>query len=77
MPITNENGATIITGKAIDWFRMRTLQSALKLELAGLKGRVNAYALIKQEFGLKGTKERVYEQFAAMVAAAAPKPGDE
>lgn len=74
MPITtNESGATIITGDAIDWFRMRTLLSALKLEIAGLKGRVNAYATIKREFGLKGTKERVYDQFAAMVAAARPQ----
>ena len=74
MPITtNEHGATIVTGEAIDWFRMRTLLSALKLEIVGLKGRVNAYAVIKREFGLKGGRERVYEQFAAMVADAAPK----
>jgi hypothetical protein len=61
-----ESSMTVITGaKNIAMYRLLTLRSALKLEIVGLKasrGR-SAYALIKREFGLKGSKQRVLEQF--------------
>jgi hypothetical protein len=45
-------------------FRLITLRTALKLELLGMKhSRGSVYALIKKEFGLKGSKQKVYDQF--------------
>ena len=59
----------IIEGKEnIESFRLAVLEKALKLELVGLKsgrGR-SAYSVIKSEFGLKGSKQRVYDQFVKL-----------
>ena len=60
---------TVITGTDIDLFRMSVLEKALRLELLGKKGRGrSAYSVIKSEFGLKGNRQSVYDQFKAMVA---------
>ena len=52
----------------INKFRLLTLQSALKLEVLGLsrRGR-SAYSIIKQEFGLTGSKAKALEQFSRMI----------
>ena len=45
--------------------RLLTLRAGLRLEIRGLKvskGR-SCYAIIKQEFGLKGDRASVLEQF--------------
>jgi hypothetical protein len=56
-----------ITGDNIDLFRMSILEKALKLELLGMKGRGrSAYSVIKSEYGLKGNKQSVYDQFKAV-----------
>ena len=59
---------TIITGSNIPKFRMEVLLSGLKLELIGMKrhGR-SMYVIIKDEFGLKGSKQKVYDQFKQIV----------
>ena len=58
---------TAITGDNIDLFRMSILEKALKLELLGMKGRGrSAYSVIKSEYGLKGNKQSVYDQFKAI-----------
>lgn len=61
--------ATIITGKEnIQAYRMKVLKGALKLELLGMKGRGrSAYSIIKSEFGLKGNKQKVFDQFEQML----------
>ena len=57
---------TIITGSDIDLFRMSVLEKALRLELLGMKSRGrSAYSIIKSEFGLKGNRQSVYDQFVA------------
>ena len=58
----------IIEGKEnIDAYRLAVLEKALKLELIGLKGRGrSAYSVIKSEFGLKGNKQKVYDQFVQL-----------
>ena len=62
---------TVITGTDIDLFRMSVLEKALRLELLGMKGRGrSAYSVIKSEYGLKGNRQSVYDQFKAMVADA-------
>lgn len=43
--------------------RIFALKGALKMEIAGLRGRGRtAYSIIKQEFGFKGNKQKVFEQ---------------
>ena len=59
-----------ITGNNIDLFRMSVLEKALKLELLGMKGRGrSAYSVIKAEFGLKGNRQSVYDQFKVYVSS--------
>jgi len=50
-------------------FRQLTLLKGLKLELAGLKlGRgPSCYSRIKREFGLRGNRQSVYNQFSKMI----------
>ena len=61
---------TAITGNNIDLFRMSVLEKALKLELLGMKGRGrSAYSVIKSEFGLKGNRQSVYDQFKVYVSS--------
>lgn len=62
--------STLLTDpKAIMVYNMARLRTALKLEIAGMRvsrGQT-AYAMIKERFGLKGSKQKVYDQFSAMV----------
>ena len=45
-------------------YQMIALEKALKLELLGMKRRgQSAYAIIKQQFGLTGSRQKVYDQF--------------
>jgi hypothetical protein len=55
------------TPEKINAFRLLTLRSALKLEIAGLRASrgFSAYKVIKTEFGFKGDKQSVSDQFAA------------
>lgn len=56
------------TPEAIDQFRLRALRGALKMEILGMKRRgQSAYSIIKQEFGLKGNKQSVLEQFEKLI----------
>ena len=56
------------TPEAINQFRMRALRGALKMEIFGMKRRgQSAYSIIKQEFGLKGNKQSVLEQFEKLI----------
>lgn len=55
---------TLNTPEQIDLFRLMTLRSMLKLEIAGMKrskGRT-AYALLKDELCIGGTRQSVLEQ---------------
>ncbi len=56
------------TPQQIEQFRMRALRGALKMEILGIKRRgQSAYSIIKQEFGLKGNKQSVLEQFEKLI----------
>jgi len=55
--------------KQIEAFRLRTLLKGLKLETMGMKmsrGR-SCYSIIKEDFGLKGSKQKVYDQFKQLL----------
>ena len=56
------------TPEQIEQYRLLTLYQALKLEVAGLKfSRGSAYARIKKEFSLRGSKASVLEQFGKLI----------
>jgi hypothetical protein len=56
------------TPQAIDGFRVRSLRSALKLEILGMSRRgVSAYRMVKDEFGFKGSKQKVLDQLLAYI----------
>ena len=74
MPIENVQGATVITGNAISLFRLMSIRGRLKLELKGIKFRGGStFTVVKKEFNLKGSREKVLEQFEAIVEAAKEK----
>ena len=59
----------VITGAdKIRVARLITLKHALSLEIKGLgrHGR-SVYSIVKEEFGLKGNKQKVYDQFVELV----------
>tara|TARA_R100001377_G_scaffold71967_1_gene47683 strand:- start:270 stop:710 length:441 start_codon:yes stop_codon:yes gene_type:complete len=56
------------TPENINFVRMATLKSALKLEVAGLKRRGRSvYSIIKEEFGLTGNKRTVLADFTKLI----------
>jgi hypothetical protein len=59
------------TPEQIDGARMLVLRSGLKVELSGLRltrGRT-CYSMIKEEFNLKGNKEKVLQDFEEILRA--------
>jgi|TARA_R110000803_G_scaffold204260_1_gene270164 hypothetical protein len=53
----------LITEENINRARLLTLRTALKLEVLGLKrGGRSAYVILKDELGLKGSRESVLQQ---------------
>jgi len=55
--------------KHIELYQMMVQKQALKLEIYGMKlsrGRT-VYSLIKEMYGLKGSKQRVLEQFTKII----------
>lgn len=64
---TLTDGSMVFTGTDTDRFRLLVLKGALRLEVAGMsvsRGRT-AYARVKDEFGFKGSKKSVFQQFEA------------
>ena len=60
MVITNPNH--------IELYTMMVQKQALKLEIYGMKTRgKSAYALIKEIYKLKGSKQKVLEQFTKII----------
>jgi len=56
------------TPQAINGFRVRALRSALKLEVLGMTRRgVSVYRMVKEEFGFKGSKQKVLDQLLAYI----------
>ena len=52
----------------IELYKMEVQKHALKLEIHGMKRRGrSAYALIKEIYKLKGSKQKVLEQFTIII----------
>jgi len=63
-----EDGTMIIdTKEDINMFRLLAIKGRLKMELGGLKFRTSTHAMVKREFGFKGNRQKVYDQFCEMV----------
>jgi anion-transporting ArsA/GET3 family ATPase len=62
------NSAILDTPEQIATFRLLTLRQMLKLEMLGMtrRGR-SAYSIIKQELGLKGSKQSVFNQLSELL----------
>jgi len=67
---------TLITGaENIAMWRLLTLRSALSLECVGMKhSQGSVYALVKREFGFKGSKQAVLAQLRSHIEAALAAP---
>ena len=54
----------------IDFYSIMTKRSALVMEMQGMKRRGrSAYSIIKEEFGLKGNRQKVFEQLTEIIEA--------
>ena len=62
--------------QAVDFFRMNTLLQGMKFELkTGMKMTrgPSCFTRVKKEYGLKGSKEKLIEQFEKLLAEANKK----
>ena len=65
-----ETAMIIDNPEDIDLYSIMSKRSALVLEMRGMKRRGrSAYSLIKEEFGLKGSKQKVFEQLTEIIEA--------
>ena len=52
----------------IELYALLSLRAALRMEVAGLKGRgKSAYSIAKEELGVKGNKQKVLDQVNQMI----------
>ena len=58
------------TNASINWFRLRSILGRLRLEMLGVRFKINTFPPIKKEFKLKGTREEVVKQFEKLVEEA-------
>ena len=59
------------TPQKIELYRMHVLHKMLKLEMLGVKmsksRQPTAYSAIKKEYGLKGSRQKVYDTFEELI----------
>lgn len=66
----------IDTPEGIAFAQMVARRGALRLEVLGMKRRgQSAYSIIKQEYGLKGSRQAVLDQLTAMIEEAHVRHG--
>ncbi len=70
MTVETFDGGFVVTEGSIELFRQRTLLRALMLEVKGMKisRGASAYSIIKKEYDLKGSKQKVLEQFQQLIS---------
>ena len=69
----HEGGGFTVTGDHITLYRLLAMKSAMSLKLkCGMEPTrgVRIFPLVKREFGLKGSPQRVYDQFCALLEKA-------
>lgn len=55
------------TPNEIEAFRMLVIRGRLKLELKGIKFRINTFASVRRQYGFKGNRLSVYNQYEALL----------
>jgi hypothetical protein len=63
---TTEGGGMVITGGDVELYAVLAIKSRLHLELTVMAFRPDMNRLVKQRFGLKGNREKVYRQFCRL-----------
>lgn len=64
------NDGYVITGESIPKYRLLMLRQGLKMEMKGLRissRGPTAYSIIKKEFDLKGSREKVLTAFESIL----------
>ena len=68
------------TPQKIELYRMHVLHKMLKLELVGIKmnrgGQPTAYSVIKREFNLKGSRQKVYDTMTEIINTIKQQQGE-
>ena len=68
------------TPQKIDLYRMNVLEKMLKLEILGIKmnkgGQPTAYSVIKKEFNLKGSRQKVYDIMSEIINTIQQQEGE-
>ena len=68
---TFDNDGYIITGDSLPKYRLLMLRQGLKMEMKGLRissRGPTTYSIIKKEFNLKGSREKVLTAFESLLA---------
>ena len=66
--VRDEQIQAINSSQSIKDYRTLALKSALSLEIKGMKRRGrSAYAMVKDEFGFRGNKQKVFDQLQEYV----------
>ena len=61
----------------VELYRWQVLKQALKMEISGMKRRgKSAYSRIKEEFNLKGNKQKVLKQLEEILMSINNKRGE-
>lgn len=55
------------TPDQIEAFRLLSIRGRLKLEMRGIRFRISTFGYVRREFGFKGTRQSVYNQYEAML----------
>jgi len=68
------------TPEKIDLYRMHVLHKMLKLELVGIKmtkhHQPTAYSVIKKEYNLKGSRQKVYDTMTEIINTIQQQQGE-
>ena len=68
------------TPQKIELYRMHVLHKMLKLEIVGIKmnrgGQPTAYSVIKREFNLKGSRQKVYDTMTEIINTIQQQEGE-
>lgn len=60
--------STRLTEHGITMFSLLSIKGRFQLEMKGIRGRGQTmYSLVKEHYGFKGTRQKVYEQFCQYV----------
>ena len=61
----------------IQLYSMLALRARLKLEMVGMKGRGRtAYSLLKEELGIKGNRQKVYDIMTEIINTIKQQEGE-